>query len=328
MSARRFLFGVAALVALAGCDVTGAVAPTVTNTPVRDTITLQRFPTTGEGGRGTALYCGNGDIGRVSGVRRLVVVVHGLSRNACDYAASAVESAHRRKVLDETLVVAPLFSEQDWPDDDWKSGGVSASAPHLSSFAVVDQMIAAARRTMPELEDVVVAGHSAGGQFTNRYAAGTRQAGITRFVVANPSSYLYLDGRRWAGSTFRELTDVERAECDEYDEYKYGLNGLNEYMAAVGAPLLRSQYGSRPITYLLGAEDTSTTSSNLDRSCAAQWQGRHRLERGERYHQALGGVFGPQVYERHVLLVVPSVGHEAGELLRTPQGQAALFDHT
>ena len=49
----------------------------------------------------------------------------------------------------------------------------------------------------PNLKTVVVVGHSAGGQFVNRYAAGG--AGCpnplveVRYVIMNPSSYLYVD---------------------------------------------------------------------------------------------------------------------------------------
>ena len=77
----------------------------------------------------------------------------------------------------------------------------------LSSFAVADRLLAelSDAKRFPNLRRIVLAGHSAGGQFVNRYVAvgrlGESGAGPARrleyrFLVANPSSYLYLDGRR------------------------------------------------------------------------------------------------------------------------------------
>ena len=46
----------------------------------------------------------------------------------------------------------------------------------ISSFEVIDQIIShiAEPDLFPNLATIVVAGHSAGGQHVNRYAAGTR----------------------------------------------------------------------------------------------------------------------------------------------------------
>src|SRR3984893_19299219 len=82
-----------------------------------------------------------------------------------------------------------------------------ASAPPApapaSSFEVLDALLArlADRRLFPNLNQVVVAGHSGGAQVVQRYAiagkgelALTRQGIGVRYVVANPSSYAYFNG--------------------------------------------------------------------------------------------------------------------------------------
>lgn len=268
---------------VAGTKATGAQVSTRTFGMTRDGVTL------------TVPYCGNRAIEANTTVRRVVVVVHGSSGNACDYAGYAVESARRQGVLHETLVVAPRFQTDDdlpsdagnalyWSSGGWKSGEASLSSPHprpwaASSFTVVDEMVTRVRGVLPEVEQVVVAGHSAGGQFTNRYAAASPVGGVTSFVVANPSSYLYLDDRRWHGDDLRPLSPDESSACSWVDDYKYGLDDLEPYVAAVGPDLVRQQYASRRVVYLLGAADTSTTDSSLDTTCAAGWQGAHRLGR-------------------------------------------------
>jgi pimeloyl-ACP methyl ester carboxylesterase len=51
----------------------------------------------------------------------------------------------------------------------------------------------------PRLELVTLVGHSSGGQAVQRYALTTKMAveARVRYVVANPSSFAYLNGERW-----------------------------------------------------------------------------------------------------------------------------------
>src|SRR5205085_11822237 len=98
-----------------------------------------------------------------------------------------------------------------WTDSGWKQGDQSRTTTQLpadtavSSFTVVDELVTALadRTRFPNLAEIVVAGHSAGGQLVHRYLAASskedslRPSGIgVRYVVASPSSYLYFDTRR------------------------------------------------------------------------------------------------------------------------------------
>ena len=97
-----------------------------------------------------------------------------------------------------------------WSVDGWKDGSLSeirrddSTDQRVSSFAVLDALLETLsdRKHWPALDLVVLAGHSAGGQFVQRYAVASaptvlsHQGIHTRFVVANPSSYLYFDARR------------------------------------------------------------------------------------------------------------------------------------
>ena len=74
---------------------------------------------------------------------------------------------------------------------------MSPSNPTISAFDFVDEIVRklADKKTFPNLTKIVVAGHSAGGQFATRYEMANKvhdTPGVTiSYVVANPSSYAW-----------------------------------------------------------------------------------------------------------------------------------------
>lgn len=146
----------------------------------------------------------------------LLVVIHGALRD------SGPLSWPRRRCPagssgTHALIVAPQFladvdiavrahvpeSTLYWDVEGWKGGLPAIGHAAVSSFTAMDSLLL--QLTGPEmLPDhrkpvVVIAGNSAGGQFVNRYAAVGRapetlaERGMpVRFIIANPSSYLYL----------------------------------------------------------------------------------------------------------------------------------------
>jgi pimeloyl-ACP methyl ester carboxylesterase len=287
-------------------------------------------------GSATFEYCGNHSVNTPStAIQTVVVVVHGTGRNACDYASFVETSASRAGRSASTLIVAPHFYASSdprpstrllfWSSGGWKDGAASLNGGGISSFAVVDNVLRRVndRTRFPSVTRIVVAGHSAGGWFTNRYAAGSQSGVATRYVVANPSSYLYYDNRRWRSGTLRPLTPAEISACPGYNRYRYGLERLNPYLAAAGD--LAARYRTSEVTYLLGDRDTNPADPSLDRSCEANWQGAHRFQRGTQYHTYLGAVFGDGVYATHTRSVVPGVAHDGNSMFTGAQGQRALF---
>ena len=135
---------------------------------------------------------------------------------------------------------APAATQLYWPTaGEWSKGGQSSAAGRawcLSSFAVLDKLVGRLRGTFANLRTVVVIGHSAGGQMAQRYAAASGDSGL-QFVVMNPGSYLYLSPERpTAGGGYA----VPAAAPSDYDDYKYGLEDLEDvpYVEAVGASAL------------------------------------------------------------------------------------------
>lgn len=278
-------------------------------------------------------YYGNASLmASNSSVTRVVIVVHGNSRNADDYADYIADAAVAYGVIGSTLVVAPHFpTESDsvesddlyWSDGDaWKDGSTSKSGVRpwtMSSYEVMDRMRAQVAASFPAAK-VVVTGHSAGGQFVQRYAAGTVSPYTAKFIPANPGSYMYLDARRWKSGVLRNLTSSEINNCSHYNEYKYGLVSRNNYMSQSTDTQIRNRYKAAKITYLLGGSDTGT--EDLDTGCEANWQGSRRLQRGEQYFSYVNTFYGTQP---HVKTIVPGVGHEGRKMYNSTAGKSALF---
>src|SRR6267154_843141 len=147
-------------------------------------------------------------------ITRALILVHGTNRDADNYFRTALAGAFLGGALDDTIVISPHAASgsggcQDplaanevsysCGGDSWRSGGTSSSTDKLTSFDFVDEILRklANKQTFPNLKAIVVAGHSAGGQYVNRYAMSNQvhdTLGIPiTYVVSNPSSYAYLD---------------------------------------------------------------------------------------------------------------------------------------
>lgn len=252
---------------------------------------------------------------------RALVMVHGTNRNASDYYKYGLAAAKKAGVDKTTLVLAPWFKTKDdkpkigepvWTNDQWKEGGGK-----LSSFQVMDDLLAllADIKKFPALLHVVVAGHSAGGQYAQRYAAFGQPPTSTTFVVANPSSYCYFGPER--PSTDGLHFTVPKTKCTSYDAYKYGLNKRSGYVSRLSGDQALTQYLQRRVTVLNGGADT-THDGDLDVSCAANLQGPHRRARGEYFHAHYPS-------PTHDRVVVPGVGHDAAKMFSSPLSWPALF---
>ncbi len=280
-----------------------------------------------------------------------VVVVHGVNRNADDYYNNMVAAASLENgVLDRTIIVAPQFLKEEdidfnsldashlyWLSVGWRFGNNSLSAPSnprpesMSSYAVIDTILLRLAANYPNLHRIVVTGHSGGGQVANRYAASNSVSELlwsnyeigTRYIVMNPSSYVYMDNRRAVSGTTDQF-EVP-STCGEYDTYGYGLNGLHEYQAAVGATNIRTRYGMREVVYLLGQNDNNPNSSSLDTKCQANLQGDHRLARGSIYFNHVVSYYGQQIKSLHSIDTVLGVGHSHSGMFASNEGRNVLF---
>lgn len=87
-----------------------------------------------------------------------------------------------------------------------------------------------------------------------------------------------------------------------------------------------SRYAARDVTYLVGERDRHPHSRIMDRSCAAQAQGRDRVERQLnylRYEALLSQRWSIALAHRQYVL--PGIGHDPAHLLTDPSVAQLLF---
>ncbi len=270
------------------------------------------------------------------GIHRTVVVIHGQERDADVYFASALAAQRAAGPAGaDALILAPQFLDAAdarahalapdvlrWAANRWPSGNPALSPASASSYTALDAILArlADRTLFPDLREVVIAGHSAGGQMVQRYAVvGEGEAALTRagihlrYVAANPSSYLYFSSDR----------PVAVTNCHGENAWRYGFAaGLPAYVRGTPASL-EQRYVARDVTYLLGDQDTNPNHPALDKSCAGEAQGPYRLARGLNYFAYLQVRDGTAL--RHALHEVPGVAHQGRGMLTSACGVAALF---
>ena len=297
-------------------------------------------------------YCRNYPLGRFNPcVTRAVVVIHGTNRNAATYYNNTLAPAIAANSTEHTMIIAPQFITESeiadfqlgdehlfWSSGGWKNGSVSKSSTEnprevrYSSFSVIDDIVTRLdnRRRFPRLEEIVIVGHSAGGQFVNRYAAGTlvepRHRSM-KYIVANPSSYLYLNQERRIEGTVDQFAVPDAMDCPDYNEYKYGLDDLYTYMSVAGAEQIRAQYRQRQVVYLLGSEDNDPNSSSLAKGCAAMLQGEQRLERGTIFYNYLHYYYGSDSIAGHQKSIIEGVGHSHSGMFASECGMHHILGY-
>ncbi len=232
----------------------------------------------------------------------LVVVFHGLLRNADVYCSNAIPLADRCNVI----IAAPLFGTNQFDNEEYQRGGVLKKGvvqPRENwSFARLPGIIAVIREreAKPGLPYFFI-GHSGGGQFLMRLAA-LYPTEARRIVVANPGTDLF-PRRDW--------------------KYGYGFGGLPEDLSDDAA---FQRYLAAPLTLCLGQNDIDPNHPELDRSAAAGLEGKFRLERGRNcfeFAQQLAQTNGWKFNWRKV--EVPGIAHDGKAMLAAKEVQAALF---
>jgi hypothetical protein len=311
--------------------------------PVRATPD-QQFDVQTTSGNGTVpVYSTNPLNADAAGITRVVIVVHGESRNAKSNWSSAVKAARMAAVTGATLIVGPQFlvpqdiaakglpaSVLRWKLHDWSRGWPALSPVPASGFEVLDRLLGhfADRARYPDLRTVVLVGHSAGAQLVQRYAAvGHGEQALTalrihtRYVVVEPSSFLYFDDLR--PSAAGGFKAVNPAICPGATLWRYGLENAPPYVSGQSAQAIEAAYAARDVVYLAGTADNDPEHSELDRSCGGELQGSDRLSRSVSYMNYMRMRHPTNLHQR--LVLVPGADHDSKHVLANSCSLPVLF---
>jgi pimeloyl-ACP methyl ester carboxylesterase len=291
-------------------------------------------------------------------ITRALVMVLGASRNADHYFETSMAAAFLAGAVDNTIVIAPRFAsgtdkvdvnEALWPErgENWRSGGMLQTVPTVGSFDLVDDILRklANKSMFPNLTHIVVAGHSAGGQFTTRYEMANKvhdKLGVAiSYVVANPSSYAWPAAVRPlpTGTADPATADKEAlgpngekvnaqftfgpfdsTKAPTYNKWPAGLENRTGYTASISDEQLRKQLVERPTTYLLGQVDILPL-GGFDSSPNAMAQGPTRRARGEAFVMYVTETLGA----KHDAMIVSECGHNDRCIFTTNTVFPALF---
>ena len=232
----------------------------------------------------------------------LLIVFHGVVRNAEEYRNFAITLADRFKLL----LVAPRLDEDTFPEEWYQRGGLltaegKAKPKEQWMFNVVGAIVAdvRAREARPALPYYLI-GHSAGAQFLVRLAA--YEPGEARRIVAGNAGSLLFPSRD--------------------HEFGYGLGGLPPELSD---ETMLKRYFAAPLTLYLGTADT-TPRRRFDESEAGMKLGPHRLARNracfalaESMAKERGWAFNWRKVE------TPGIEHDAARMFAAAEAEDALF---
>ena len=183
----------------------------------------------------------------------VVIVMHGVNRNADDYRDNWIGLAEQYGLR----VYAPEFSRAAFPGADFYNlGGVGHDGP--SSYAAIEPLFAAISQR-GAAEGYILFGHSAGAQFVHRALLFEDMPHLLKAYSANAGWYT-----------------MPNLQAD----WPYGLADVAVTEDQLAAWL------QRPMTLLLGEADTNTRDRNLRRTPEAMAQGPHRFARGMAFFEA------------------------------------------
>lgn len=252
-------------------------------------------------------YDGNINIhGRYPDIKKAVVAVHGVSQDSDAYARNAIRSAELHGEKDGTYgVIAPQFMQVEdrskissetpyWDGTAWNSGYQSVGGGDISSFDVMNKILKelADENQFPNLEKVVIAGNSSGGQFVGRYASG---GDSPRKIFGSDVDASYV-----------AMNSMSYMKFDPKIEYKYGMKDMNRYMKNVGPEQLMDNFSSRDVNILYGEHDNN-------------------VDQGKVFYKHIQSVFGKGITATHDFEIVPDVGHGASDMFRSKVGQKFLY---
>ena len=195
---------------------------------------------------------------------------------------------------------------------------------HTSSFYVLDQLIHYFDNTtlFPNVNQIVLAGHSLGGQMLQRYASISTDVSNTNspvtYWIGNPNSLTWMSESRPLSTT----------DCSDYDDYRDGFANYTEYGMTYGNSIvnqgrttLLANLRSKRVAWARGLLDHGDDSSN----CSPFTEGEDRNERFFFFiKQFPVSCSDPTARDCHTVDLVQS-SHDNGQMYKSSAGLARLF---
>ncbi|EPQ28733.1 uncharacterized protein PFL1_03537 [Pseudozyma flocculosa PF-1] len=279
-----------------------------------------------------------------SAIKRVIMTMPGKPRDAWNYAnlfrnALSVAANNPANGVNpaEVAILAPAWMNQNdksagavgpnelyFHGSQWQRGGNSRNEnvkPGISTYAVMDNLTdwLFLSGEFPNLHQVVVGGHSMGGQATHRYALLKKRKSYDpnmQYWVGNPGSWAWIDGER----------PYANASCGGVDVWPYGLGNYSaipryaRYDVKDGHDEVVQRYLGRKVHYALGLLDTGAG----DTHCEALTQGGSHLDRGSQFVMMLGRQAGG-FPSSHSLDVIEGTSHQDYPMIRADKSVARIF---
>jgi pimeloyl-ACP methyl ester carboxylesterase len=233
---------------------------------------------------------------------RILVVMHGVNRNAEEYRDHAEKMADRFGAL----IVTPLFDAKQFPSLKYQRGGVvnqnNEPQPREEWTYLLIPEIVDGIRDLVNKQDIpfYVIGHSAGGQFVVRMSA-LLNTGAKRLVASNPGSLIF---------------------PTRDSPFGYGFGGLPSELSSDEQ---LKNFLSVPLTLYVGTEDDKPD-EYFDDSDDAMKQGNGRYQRShacfetaKRLAEEKGWPFAWRILD------APGIGHDHEMMFNHNMCEQALF---
>ncbi|HTB85319.1 MAG TPA: hypothetical protein VK742_16855 [Candidatus Sulfotelmatobacter sp.] len=293
-------------------------------------------------------------------IKRILFYQHGVDDDPVQYFADAHFAAKSAGKANETLIISlQLLGTSDftstpptnliyWGNSDGRFWGTNSAGPtdtyprgqSFSSYILLDNLLTQLvtnTALFPSLQQIVISGHSGGGQFANRYAATStfestilpQRPGVNiSYVVMNPSTSVYFNGLRYDPATLNLNAGVVNfitpaSPPSDYNTYGYGLQSLYPYQSSLGSNGIVAQYPGRKVIYLQGTADT--LNNDLDVSPEAMLDGTNRYQRSFIYYAHLKNYFGTNALFQHRFATVAGIGHDAYGMITSTNGVRYVF---
>ena len=296
---------------------------------------------------------------RNDSIERVLFVIHSASYDAKQYYSNGLAMLDELpQEKDRTIIIAPHFltgnhvRELSNPDflywqvtpfwgssrGIFKSRGFLKNRNHrISAYEVIDTILTNLIETgyFPNLQEIVIMGHSAGGQMVNRYAAcNLIEERIAKpnhinlkYVVMAPSSYVYFSKERPVNGSMTKFAIPENPDA-HYNNWGYGLDNwyLYQQQNHMTADWVTQNYSHKTILYLVGSEDTAKEDDSLDKGPGAMLQGPNRLVRGQLYYNYLKHLYGDEIKKCQHFRIIQNTGHWGKGLMTSPDCVKFVFN--